>query len=84
MDWALGVGQSGDPDLPESILRKLGESSWITAIQGAVAVAAAEAIAASRGRAAERLPDEIHRWLAAANLRAEATTADLALRVLLA
>lgn len=81
MDWALRVGRSADPDLPERVLRGVDEDAWITALAGARAVAAAEAIAASRGRAIEGLPAEIHRWLKAANPRADATRADLALRL---
>jgi hypothetical protein len=82
MDWALEAGRSRDPDLPERLLRRVDGASWIIALDGTKAVAAAETIAASRGHAAERLPDEIHRWLKAANPLPDATTAELALRVL--
>ena len=84
MDWALGLGRSGDPDLPQSVLRSLDKAPSHNARAGAVAIAAAEAIAASRGHAAQRLPDEIRRWLAAANPRADAAAdaAKLALGVL--
>jgi len=82
LDWALVLRGSDDPDLPHGVLRRLDEVSSHHARDGALAVAAAEAIAASRGRPVEQLPDEIHRWLAAAKPRADATAADLALRVL--
>ena len=82
LDWVLVLDGSDDRDLPEGALRSLDEAPSLDAREGAVAVAAAEAIAASRGHPAQRLPDGIHRWLAVANRRADATTADLALRVL--
>lgn len=81
-DWLLVLGRSDDRDLPEGALRSLDEAPSMDAWEGAVAVAAAEAIAASRGHPAQRLPDEVHQWLAVANPRPDATTADLALRVL--
>jgi hypothetical protein len=82
MDWALGLGRSGDPDLPQSVLHRLDKAASHNARVGAVVLAAAEAIAASRGHAAERLPDEFRQWLAAANPRADAAAAELALGVL--
>jgi hypothetical protein len=82
MDWALGLGRSGDPDLPKSVLHRLDKAASHNARVGAVVLAAAEAIAASRGHAAERLPDEFRQWLAAANPRADAAAAELALGVL--
>ncbi len=82
LDWALALRSSADPELPHSVLRRLDEVSSHRARDGARAVAAAEAIAASRGHPAERLPAEVHRWLAAAHPRADAAAADLALGVL--
>jgi hypothetical protein len=82
MDWALGLGRSGDPDLPQSVLHRLDKAASHNARVGAVVLAAAEAIAASRGHAAERLPDEFRQWLAVANPRADAAAAELALGVL--
>ena len=82
LDWALGLGASGDPDLPQGLLRSFNKLASPNARASAIALAAAEAIAASRGHAAPRLPDEIRRWLAAANPRADAAAAELALGVL--
>jgi uncharacterized protein DUF4259 len=72
LDWLLVLGKSDDPGLPESVLRRLDQASFISACEGEVAIVAVEAIAASRGHAAEPLSDEIHQWFSAANPRAAA------------
>src|SRR5580693_1825962 len=82
LDWALGLGASGDPDLPQGLLRSFNKLASPNARASAIALAAAEAIAASRGHAAPRLPGEIRQWLAAAKPRADAAAAELALGVL--
>jgi hypothetical protein len=82
LDWLLVLGGSDDPGLPQNLLRGLDRASSHNARDGARAVAAAEAIAASRGHPGGRLPGEIHRWLAAAEPRADAAAADLAIGVL--
>lgn len=81
LDWVLQLKKSGDPDFPRNYLFGLDTDDRISAGDGERGVAAAETIAASRGRASGRLPSGLRRWLAVTGTQADDVTAELALRV---
>jgi Domain of unknown function (DUF4259) len=82
LDWVLELGKSADPDLPAGVLRKLDGARPVGGVEEEVGIAAAEAVAASRGWPADRAPDGLLEWLGASGARADTGTAELALRVI--
>jgi uncharacterized protein DUF4259 len=82
LDWAAELGESDDPGFPASVLRELGTRARIGRRDGNVGLAAAEAIAASRGWPPDPLPEQVQEWLTATRARADTRTRDLALRVI--
>ena len=81
MDWVRELRDSGDPGYPAAVLRKLDGVGPLAARAAETGIAAAEAVAASRGRPAEELPAGLLGWLRTSGARADAATAELALRV---
>lgn len=82
LDWGARLGESGDPEFAANILRELSEVAQLDRREGTTGIAAAEAIAASRGRPCDPLPDGVQDWLAATGARAGTAARDLALRVI--
>jgi hypothetical protein len=82
LDWVLRLGKSGNPDLPAGVLRRLDGAGSLGGIMEEEGTAAAEAVAASRGWPADRVPDGVQEWLRASGTRADAAIAELALRVI--
>jgi Domain of unknown function (DUF4259) len=82
LDWVAELGDSDDPGFPERVLRELDELTRIGSREGGAGIAAAEAVAASRGRAYDPLPEQVQEWLGASGARAGTRARDLALRVI--
>ena len=82
LDWAAELGESDDPGFPACALREIDKSARIGRRDGNVGLAAAEAIAASRGWPPDLLPEQVQEWLTATRARADTRTRDLALRVI--
>lgn len=81
MDWAAELGESDDPGVPEQVLRELDGLAGIGSGEGCAGLAAAEAVAASRGRPYDPLPEQVREWLTATGYRAGTRVRNLALRV---
>ena len=81
MDWVRELRESGDPGYPLAALRKLDGVGPLARRAAEIRMAAAEAVAASRGRSAEEVPSGVLQWLRASGARADAAGAELALRV---
>jgi Domain of unknown function (DUF4259) len=82
MDWVGELRKSADPGYPLVVLRKLDGAGPLTGRAAETGIAAAEAVAASRGRPAEGVPAGVLDWLRASGARADAAAAGLALRVI--
>jgi Domain of unknown function (DUF4259) len=81
MDWIGELRTSNDPGYPLDVLRKLDGVGPLATGAAETGIAAAEAVAASRGRAAAEVPTGLLEWLRASGARADAAAAELALRV---
>ena len=81
MDWVHELRESEDPDYPLGVLRELDGLGPLDTRAAELGIAAAEAVAASRGRPAEEVPADVLEWLRASGARADAAVAELALRV---
>ncbi len=81
MDWVLELRKSEDPGYPLGVLRRLDGAGPLAARAAETGIAAAEAVAASRGWPAEEVPADLLEWLRVSGARADAATAELALRV---
>jgi hypothetical protein len=81
MDWVEELRKSADPGYPLAVLRKLDGVGPLAGRSAETGIAAAEAIAASRGQPAEKVPAGVLEWLRATGARADAAAAELALRV---
>src|SRR5580658_5332394 len=81
MDWVEELRKSADPGYPLAVLRKLDGVGPFAGRSAETGIAAAEAIAASRGQPAEKVPAGVLEWLRATGARADAAAAELALRV---
>jgi hypothetical protein len=82
MDWVRELRKSADPGYPMAVLRKLDGVGPLACRTAEIGVAAAEAVAASRGRPTEKVPVGVLEWLRASGARADAAAAGLALRVI--
>lgn len=63
LDWVAVCTQAAGPEVIADALQSALKSEMIEASDGAVAVAAAEVIAAARGRASAALPPSLQAWL---------------------
>jgi Domain of unknown function (DUF4259) len=81
MDWVRELRASADPGYPLRILRRLDGAGPLATGAAETGIAAAEAVAASRGRPEEEAPADLLEWLRASGARADAAAAELALRV---
>jgi hypothetical protein len=82
MDWVRELGKSADPGYPLALLREFDGVGPLAGEAAEVGIAAAEAIAASRGQPAEEAPAGVLEWLRTSGARADAAAAELALRVI--
>ena len=82
MDWVRELRKSGDPGYPLAVLRQLDGVGPLATRAAETGMAAAEAVAASRGQPAEGVPSGVLEWLRASGARADAAGAELALRVI--
>lgn len=80
LDWVRELGKSEDPDLPLAVLRELDGAGSVRA--GEVGIAAAEAVAASRGQPTDHVPTGVLDWLKATGARVGTAGTELALRVI--
>jgi hypothetical protein len=81
LDWVHELERSNDREFPLTVLRHLDAAAGIGGREGEVGVAAAEAVAASRGWPSEPLPGGVLDWLEGTGGSTEAPAAELALRV---
>jgi hypothetical protein len=81
MDWAYELLETGDAELPASILWGFDGAESLDEKESAEALAAAEAIAASVRQPAVGLPDQVRVWVERTGSRADAEEVQLALRV---
>lgn len=70
-DWVDQFEESAPPSIVAAAIAQVFDDNEPDADTCSVALAAAEIIAASRGHAVRRLPDEIKRWLARSNFQAD-------------
>ena len=82
MDWVGKLRKSDDPGYPLAVLRSLDGVGPLAGRAAEIGIAAAEAVAASRGQPAEELPAGVLEWLRARGARADAAAAELALQVI--
>jgi Domain of unknown function (DUF4259) len=82
LDWVAELGACDDAGFPARALRDLDLRAGLGRREGCAGIAAAEAVAASRGRPFKPLPEQVQEWLAATGARADTRTGDLALRVI--
>ena len=80
MDWVHELRESEDPDYPLGVLRELDGLGPLDTRAAELGIAAAEAVAASRGTAGKS-PADVLEWLRASGARADDAVAELALRV---
>jgi hypothetical protein len=81
MDWVEELRNAADPGYPLTVLRKLDGIGPLARRSAERGIAAAEAVAASRGQPAEKVPADVLEWLGASGARADAAAAEVALRV---
>jgi hypothetical protein len=81
LDWILLLGESEEGAFPLGVLRRL-DAGLIDASEESAGIAAAEAVAASRGWPAESLPAGLANWLARTGGAADPAAAELSLRVM--
>jgi|SRR5580658_289875 hypothetical protein len=81
MDWVGKLRRSEDPGYPLAVLRQLDGVGPLARRSAEKGIAAAEAVAASRGHPAEEAPAGVLEWLRVSGARADAGSAELALRV---
>jgi hypothetical protein len=81
MDWVQKLRKSNDPGSPLGVLRKLDGVGPLATRAAETGIAAAEAVAASRGQPAEEVPADLLEWLRTSGARADSAAAELALRV---
>lgn len=81
MDWAFQLLKTGDAELPASTLWGFDGAESLDTYECAVALAAAEAIAASVRQPTVGLPDQVRMWVERTGARADAEEVQLALRV---
>jgi hypothetical protein len=82
MDWIAELSESDDAGFLLRTLRELDQCAGIDGPDGCVGIAAAEAVAASRGRPHDSLPEQVREWVATTGARADTHVTDLALRVI--
>ena len=82
MDWVGELRRSEDPGYPLAVLRNLDGVGPLAGRSAEIGIAAAEAVAASRGQSAEGVPTGVLEWLRASGARADRAAAELALRVI--
>lgn len=63
LDWVEVCAQAAGPEVVSEALQSALKSEMIEAPDGSVAVAAAEVIAAARGKASPALPAQLQAWL---------------------
>jgi hypothetical protein len=63
LDWVEQCVQSSGPSAVVTALEAALQSEMVDAANGAMAVAAAEVVAASRGKPSAKLPDNLRTWL---------------------
>src|SRR5512142_1528055 len=82
MDWVQELRKSNDPGYPLGVLRELDGVGPLATRAAERGIAAAEAVAASRGQSAEEVPADLLEWLRTSGARADAAAAEVALRVI--
>lgn len=63
LDWVIDCVRSNGPDLVAGALNQAVSARYLEAPEGSFAVAAAEVVAAARGKPTEKLPIELRSWL---------------------
>ena len=63
LDWAAQCTQSSGPPAVAAALKAALSADFIEAPDGAMAIAAAEVVAAARGKPGAKLPDTLRAWL---------------------
>jgi hypothetical protein len=82
LDWVILLKKSEDGAFPLGVLRRLDAGDRIGVREQEEGIAAAEAVAASRGWPAESLPAGLENWLARTGGAADTAAAQLALQVI--
>lgn len=82
MDLVGELRRSEDPGYPQAVLGQLDGVGRLAGRAAEKGIAAAEAVAASRGYPAEETPAGVLEWLRVSGARADAGAAELALRVI--
>jgi len=77
-DWVTQLLEDGDSESTRRVLEKIPVAAYPDASDCAMALAAAEVVAAARQRPSTRLPEEVHEWLRDHRLPANEFLATLA------
>ena len=80
-DWVAQMLEDGDSESTQRVLEKIPGATYPDASDCAMALAAAEVVAAARHRPSTNLPEEIHAWLLEHHLSANESLTTFARKV---